>query len=77
MQLFCTAAMLRTRDAWLRKLVRPRERDLFVTEASGMKSLFVSFTFLRWKRYQRARKAVTICPITVATAAPVIPHLKP
>ena len=68
------AAMAATRLIWERKLVMPsvsiREQSL---PWSGRSRRPGRITFIRG-RYQTASPAVITCPITVATAAPIMPQ---
>ena len=70
------AAIAATREICERKLVRPSVSVLRIMMLSGLKSVFAGLTSFILQRYHTASPVVTICPITVATAAPIMPHLK-
>ena len=71
------AAIAATRDICAKKLHRPSERVLTTILPFSLKSIFVGLIILARNRYHTAKIAVAIWPITVAIAAPIIPHLKP
>lgn len=70
------AAIAATRDICERKLQMPSVREWRTMPDFNRKADFESRMTLVCIKYQTARTAVTIWPNTVATAAPIIPHLK-
>ena len=69
------ASMAATREICARKLQTPSARNSPPSLMSSLKLLFSSFTALVWNRYPAASTAVATWPMTVATAAPIMPHL--
>ena len=66
--------MAATSEICDRKLVIPRRSVLLQMLPLSRKSVLKGFTCFMCTMYQTARTAVTICPITVANAAPIMPH---
>ncbi len=62
-------------EIWDKKLEMPSVSIRPHSFPLSAKSLLVGRMILICCRYQIARTAVTTCPSTVATAAPIIPHL--
>ena len=72
--IFWIAAIAMTREIWDRKLQMPKGR-YFPASLPWIRKLCPSSrTAFMWYRYQTASAAVSICPSTVATAAPIIPQ---
>ena len=77
MHIFCTAAMEMTSEICARKLVSPRTRNFGISFPFRRKLLLSSLTTFMCRRYQMESAAVSTCPITVATAAPIMPQRNP
>ena len=77
MHMFCTAAMETTSETCARKLVSPRRRKREMSLPSRRKLLRSSRMTFVCRRYQRESAAVSAWPMTVATAAPIMPQWKP
>lgn len=59
------------------KAAHAQRQVLLCQLAVGRKLSRSRRTAFIWHRYQTARAAVRICPSTVATAAPIMPHRNP
>ena len=70
------AAIAATSEICDKKLQAPSERVRQTVFAFRQKSAGCRRTILLWNRYQTASAAVSACPSTVATAAPIMPHLQ-
>ena len=70
------AAIAATRLIWDKKLVSPSDSVRPQTLPFSAKSCEAGLTTFMCARYHTARSAVATCPITVATAAPIMPHRK-
>lgn len=68
------AAMAATREIWDRKLVAPSDKVRRHTGPSRASSFRPICSIFMWSKYQTASRAVMIWPMTVATAAPIIPQ---
>ena len=71
------AAMAATRLIWERKLVTPKDSIWPQTCPLRAKSPDRGLMIRIRSRYHTARSAVATWPMTVATAAPIMPHLQP
>ena len=69
------ASMAATSEICARKLHTPSDRNSRSSLRLSRKLLLFSLTALVRVRYHTASAAVTTCPSTVATAAPIMPHL--
>lgn len=72
-----TAAIDATMDICERKLHIPSGRKRPISLPLSTKLLLCSLTAFIRQRYQMESAAVSTWPSTVATAAPIMPHLKP
>ena len=69
------AAIAATRLIWDRKLVIPSVSIRPQTLPLREKSVLAGRMTFMCSRYHTASSAVATCPMTVATAAPIMPHL--
>ena len=70
------AAMAATREICDRKLQMPRDSVRAMVRRRRRKSPRAGLMIRAWARYQMDNTAVTIWPMTVATAAPIMPQWK-
>ena len=66
-----------TSEICARKLVSPSTRNFGISLPFSRKLPFSNFMTFMCRRYHMESAAVNTCPITVATAAPIMPQRKP
>ena len=71
------AAIAATSEICAKKLHAPSDSVRPTIRMSGIRSFFCGRTIFARSRYRSDSTAVATCPITVASAAPNIPHLAP